>query len=864
MRQGSGRGRRRPNRRFAFASLLALMTLPPGPVVAQSPEASAAPSITPAGPPGPLAPLEPMAEARQRHTATVLDDGSVLLIGGWGRDAGTLGSMERYDPATGSVLPAGALSQPRSDHTATLLTDGSVLVVGGTTTDTLGLSSAELVTPATDPRDPATVVMVGALAEGRAHHVAMPVLGDGHVLILGGSGGDGPTTSAELYDPGARTFSPVPALAGDLTGAAAVRLGDAPDAKILILGGHDATAGLLYDPVTGQATAIGPMSARTSPSATWLTDGRVLIAGGTRPDDGSAMSTALVWDPASELQVADLDLATGPRAEPSATTLSDGRVYISGGTGPDGEPLATAELYDPSGEAFTRATAAPGPRYEATVTPLADGAVLVAGGDDSRQTLATMDLLRPVPARAASDTPVVRRVRPACTRALVLRGGGPRGLPQNGATGAIRTTTVVALQPGSRVTVDPVPSAGASYHSSCTGAADYRWYRVRAVDGTPRNGWVAAQVLVGGAGTYPADPPMLAWSDPVRIATVAFDDITVDSGGVVHAVTATDTGLVYTTDRDGEWISSPVTHHADKDATSRPLYEGQPSISAADGLVVIAYEDRRADPIGSGDCAPGPCWQHHGVSVATLRAGAWTTTRVARSGERPSVATRQGHVHLAISDEANVSYLTDASGTWHTERLPRASSYRNIPMIAVDSHGRPHIAIGQQSSPSRISYAHKQRGTWRLEDVAKPSSILAGIVVGQDDVVRIGYTSVKARYPDDLCFEDCEIPLGFHVRRLLGARWADVAVPGQGFGVFDVDGAGRPSVLRSDVQLSWRARRSETWLTRSWKRPWAGPVGSIIDPVRSQWIDVRRDTSYVFYRSVDGATWMIEGSLRPS
>ncbi len=482
----------------------------------------------------------------------------------------------------------------------------------------------------------------------------------------------------------------------------------------------------------------------------------------------------------------------------------------------------------------------------------------------SVQTLGSLDLLRPAPIPVAAATPVVLRVRPGCTQALVLRGHGPHGLPENGATGTLDTTKVVALQPGDRVTVDRVPSAGASYDSGCTGAADYRWYRVRAVDGTTRSGWVAAQVLVGGTATFPADPPMPQWSDPVKVARVAFDDITVDADGVVHAVTATDTGLVYTTDTGGRWISSPVTRHADKDATSRPMYEGQPSISAADGLVVIAYEDRRADPIGSGDCAPGPCWEHHGVSVATLRNGTWTTKQVARSGEHPSVATRQGHGYLAISDAANVLYLTNASGTWRTERLPNASPYTNIPMIAVDSHGRPHVAIGQQSSPSRISYAHRQAGKWRLEDVAGPSDILAGIVVGQDDVVRIGYTSVKARYPGDICFEDCEIALGFHVRRSLGARWTDLAVPGQGFGVFDIDVAGRPSVLRADAQLSWRARRSDTWLTRSWKRPWSGPPGSIIDPVRSQWIDVRGGTTYLFYRGVDGATWMIVGTLPSS
>ena len=123
-----------------------------------------------------MAPLGPLAHARQRHTATVLADGTLLFVGGWARGAGELGSMERYDPATGTVSASGSLGRPRAYHTATLLPDGSVLVVGGTTNDTVGLVSAELVTPSADPSAPATVVAVGDLGQGRAQHVAVPVL----------------------------------------------------------------------------------------------------------------------------------------------------------------------------------------------------------------------------------------------------------------------------------------------------------------------------------------------------------------------------------------------------------------------------------------------------------------------------------------------------------------------------------------------------------------------------------------------------------------------------------------------------------------------------------------------------------------
>ena len=105
--------------------------------------------------------------------------------------------------------------------------------------------------------------------------------------------------------------------------------------------------------------------------------------------------------------------------------LSDGRVYIAGGTGADGEPLATAELYDPATGAFQAATSVAGPRLDATVTALGDDSVLVAGGNDGSTTLASLDLLRPVVIAAT----IVRSVARACDQAQVLTGRGPAASP---------------------------------------------------------------------------------------------------------------------------------------------------------------------------------------------------------------------------------------------------------------------------------------------------------------------------------------------------------------------------------------------------------------------------------------------------
>lgn len=69
------------------------------------------------------------------HTATMFNNGVVLLVGGSGKPgnlSATSDSVQLYDPTTNTLLATPALPiGPRSGHTATLLRDGSVLITGG-------------------------------------------------------------------------------------------------------------------------------------------------------------------------------------------------------------------------------------------------------------------------------------------------------------------------------------------------------------------------------------------------------------------------------------------------------------------------------------------------------------------------------------------------------------------------------------------------------------------------------------------------------------------------------------------------------------------------------------------------------------
>lgn len=126
-----------------------------------------------------------LTSARTEHTATLLPDGRVLVVGGTSvansGDEYTLASAELYDPRTGTWTPTGSLATPRFEHTTTLLADGTVLVAGGCCdASQLALSDAEVYHPRTG-----LWTTTAPLEDGRYLHTATR-LPDGQVLVAGG------------------------------------------------------------------------------------------------------------------------------------------------------------------------------------------------------------------------------------------------------------------------------------------------------------------------------------------------------------------------------------------------------------------------------------------------------------------------------------------------------------------------------------------------------------------------------------------------------------------------------------------------------------------------------------------------------
>lgn len=336
---------------------------------------------------------------RQLHTATLLNNGKVLVTGGVG--AGYLKSAELYDPLTGQWTATASLGSPRTSHTATLLPNGKVLVASGYY-ETFIVKTAELYDPATGQW-----TATASLADGRYGHTAT-ALTNGKVLVTGGIKDSAYVVTAELYDSATGQWTAAGSLAPARSSHTATLLADG---KVLVAGG-DGNAGktrtaFLYSPETGQWTATGSLAiARSRHTATLLSNGKVLVAGGRFEDNSRGTTSAELYDPVTGQWTPTGSLAAA-RGTHTATRLVNGKVLATGGE--SSTNLNSAELYDPASGQWTATASLATVRNTHTATLLANGKVLVAGGYGNTL-LSSAELYGPavVVATAAEGSPTTQ------------------------------------------------------------------------------------------------------------------------------------------------------------------------------------------------------------------------------------------------------------------------------------------------------------------------------------------------------------------------------------------------------------------------------------------------------------------------
>ena len=336
-----------------------------------------------------------MDTGRSHHTATLLENGHVIVIGGDGFSGAPLDSVERFDPETEAWSGLPDLPEPRSNHSTTLLEDGRLLVVGGARSNQNGSPSPEDVLSTAVVYDPTMgVVAEFALGGPRGGHGAFR-LSNGDVLIAGGSSDEvGSDCTAvpncqygkalatvERFDAAAESWVAHPDLAGPriLFGATLLENGTP-----LLVGGASDTASLtrveMYDANAEAFVVVAPLEhARFRPTVVSLGDGRVLAAAGKIANVGPIGVTEL-YDASLDMWVEGPEIGAR-RTGAAAATLQSGNALVVGGFNQEtGDVLDELLVFDATEDVWVTLPAMVEPRSLPTATLLQDGRVLIVGG----------------------------------------------------------------------------------------------------------------------------------------------------------------------------------------------------------------------------------------------------------------------------------------------------------------------------------------------------------------------------------------------------------------------------------------------------------------------------------------------------
>lgn len=245
----------------ATAALEPTPTPGPAPSSTAAPLPTATPTQTTVPTPSPTPTRVPL-NHRVGYTATVLEDGRVLILGRWD-------GAEIFDPDSGRLTQLPGFERRPYAHTATLLPDGRVLIAGG-----VGEPSGQ---PPVTIFDPVSGEFINGPPTERPRYRPTAVLLAGcSVLIIGGTANDVFPNSAEVFDPSSNSWRSGGVMAHVRVEPQVVRL---LDGRVMALGGGRDVAAEIFDPVTLLWNPLATPQELGPSAMTLLHDGRVLIIG---------------------------------------------------------------------------------------------------------------------------------------------------------------------------------------------------------------------------------------------------------------------------------------------------------------------------------------------------------------------------------------------------------------------------------------------------------------------------------------------------------------------------------------------------------------------------------------------------------
>lgn len=320
-----------------------------------------------------------LVKSRIAHTMTLLNNGKVLIVGGYTSGGNLIPNnqtAEIYDPSTGMFTATGGLSISRYSHTATLLLNGKVLITGGYNGSNV-LTTSELYDPSSG-----SFTLTGNLGIGRDSHTAT-LLPNGNVAIIGGSVhiGTSSVQGVEIYNSTLGTFTIVGSMTTPrMNHTSSLLLNN----KILIAGGYGInsvyttlSSAELFDYVSYTFTPINSMSVpRRQHLATTLSNNKILISGGY--NQSTELNTTEIFDPSSNTFSSSGNFITS-KSGYTATLINNGKVLFIGGLIMASETNG-AELYDPTTDLFTATGPLNTGRYLHAAVLLPNGSVFVSGG----------------------------------------------------------------------------------------------------------------------------------------------------------------------------------------------------------------------------------------------------------------------------------------------------------------------------------------------------------------------------------------------------------------------------------------------------------------------------------------------------